>query len=234
MTALGGAGANGLFTYNSTSTFPTDTFRDTNYWVTPLWVLDTAPDITITTPVSGATYLLNQSVTADYACTDDFDPAPSCSGTVADGQAIDTASLGSKTFTVNAMDASGNSNSATNEYSVGYGFTGFTAPVDNNMMNVAKAGQAIPLKFRVTDANGIPITDLTGVTVKAASLSCSLGTSADLVEEYATGSSGLQNLGDGYYQFNWATPKSYAKSCKMVSVDIGGGGTHTAEFQFTK
>ena len=38
VTALGGAGANGLFTYSATSTFPTITFRDTNYWVTPLWI----------------------------------------------------------------------------------------------------------------------------------------------------------------------------------------------------
>jgi hypothetical protein len=38
VTALGGAGVNGLYKYNSTSVFPTDTFRDTNYWVTPLWI----------------------------------------------------------------------------------------------------------------------------------------------------------------------------------------------------
>jgi hypothetical protein len=38
VTALGGAGVNGLFTYGPTSTFPTGSFRDTNYWVTPLWV----------------------------------------------------------------------------------------------------------------------------------------------------------------------------------------------------
>ena len=38
VTALGGAGVNGLFTYSLSSAFPTTTFRDTNYWVTPLWV----------------------------------------------------------------------------------------------------------------------------------------------------------------------------------------------------
>ena len=235
MTALGGADVNGLYQYSPTSTFPTQTYNHTNYWVTPLWVQDTTgPDITITTPLDGATYLLNHSVTADYACIDDFDPAPSCTGTVADGAAIDTATVGSNSFTVNAEDATGNTNAATSDYSVEYKFTGFMAPVDNNLLNVAKAGQAIPLKFRVTDANGTAITNLTGVTVKATSLSCSVGTTPDLLEEYATGSSGLQNLGDGYYQFNWATPKSYAKSCKTVSLNLGEGGTHTAQFSFTK
>jgi hypothetical protein len=42
-----------------------------------------------------------------------------------------------------------------------------------------------------------------------------------LVEEYAAGSSGLQNLGDGYYQFNWKTPTSYAGSCKSIKLVFG-------------
>jgi hypothetical protein len=40
------------------------------------------------------------------------------------------------------------------------------------------------------------------VTLTVASLSCSFTTTPDAIEEYAPGSSGLQNLGDGYYQFN--------------------------------
>jgi hypothetical protein len=38
LTALGGAGVNGLYNYGPSSVFPTQTFRDTNYWVTPLWI----------------------------------------------------------------------------------------------------------------------------------------------------------------------------------------------------
>ena len=34
---------------------------------------------------------------------------------------------------------------------------------------------------------------------------------------------GLQNLGDGYYQFDWKTPKSYAKSCKTLRLDLAEG-----------
>lgn len=235
VTALGGAGANGTFVYGPGGIFPTTVFRDTNYWVTPLWVEDTtAPEITITTPGDGATYLLNQQVAADYECTDDYDQSPSCSGPVADGANIDTASVGSKTFTVTSQDASGNEDSLTHTYSVAYGFEGFFSPVDNDVVNIAKAGSSIPLKFRVVDANGAPITDLAGVTVNATSLACDLGTTADQIEEYAAGSSGLQNLGDGYYQFNWKTPKTYAKSCKTVTLTLGQGGSHSADFSFTK
>ena len=38
VTALGGIGANGTFVYGPGGIFPTTTFRDTNYWVTPLWI----------------------------------------------------------------------------------------------------------------------------------------------------------------------------------------------------
>lgn len=68
--------------------------------------------------------------------------------------------------------------------------------------------------------------------VTVASLDCSLGVTLDPVEEYASGSSGLQNLGDGYYQFNWKTSTSYAKSCKTMKLDLGEGFVHTAEFWF--
>jgi hypothetical protein len=116
-----------------------------------------------------------------------------------------------------------------------YTFSGFSAPVDAApTLNVVKAGQTVPLKFRVTDSDGVPVSNLTDVTVTAASLSCATGTSGDLLEETAGGGSGLQNLGDGYYQFNWKTPKSYASSCKTLSLDLGDGAQHTALFQFRK
>jgi hypothetical protein len=56
----------------------------------------------------------------------------------------------------------------------------------------------------------------------------------DLIEEYASGGSGLQNLGDGYYQWNWKMPSNYANSCKTMKLDLGEGLFHTALFQFKK
>ena len=147
---------------------------------------------------------------------------------------LDTSTPGVHTVECRATDNADNTATATATYSVAYGFSGFAEPVDAAARNVAKAGRIIPLKWRVTDGNGAPITDLTSVSVTAASLSCSVGTSEDAIEEYASGSSGLQNLGDGYYQFNWATPKSYANSCKTMRLDLGDGIAHTATFEFTK
>jgi photosystem II stability/assembly factor-like uncharacterized protein len=118
-----------------------------------------------------------------------------------------------------------------------YNFAGFFQPVDNlPTLNSANSGQAIPLKWRITDANGNPVTNLTSVVVTAETLTCPLGTTPDQVEEYATGNSGLQNQGNGYYQFNWKTPKTYANSCKTMKLDLGEGPgmERTALFQFPK
>lgn len=113
--------------------------------------------------------------------------------------------------------------------------SGFRAPVDAApTVNSANAGQTIPLKFTVTTAAGEPVTTLTSVTVTVTSLSCSAGVTADAIEEYAAGSSGLQNLGGGQYQFNWKTPKSYASSCKTLKLDLGDGVARTALFAFRK
>ena len=65
-------------------------------------------------------------------------------------------------------------------------------------------------------------------------MACATGATVDELEEYASGNSGLQNLGNGYYQFNWSTPASYAQSCKTLSVDLGDGVARSALFRFTK
>ena len=56
------------------------------------------------------------------------------------------------------------------------------------------------------EANRNPVTNLTSVTATASDLLCELGTSGDAIEEYAASNSGLQNLRDDYYQWNWKPP----------------------------
>jgi hypothetical protein len=67
-----------------------------------------APIAVVLSPFAGATYARNQRVTALYACVDVPSGIAQCTGTVAVGQRIDTATRGSKTFTVNARDQAGN------------------------------------------------------------------------------------------------------------------------------
>jgi hypothetical protein len=111
-------------------------------------------------------------------------------------------------------------------------FTGFLSPVDNSLLNPAKAGQTIALKWRLTGANdGAPITDLATVAVTTTGIDCNDGSTlpgAPIPEP----ASGFQNLGDGYYQYNWKTAKSYAGTCRRLQLDLGGGASQTADFQF--
>jgi Tol biopolymer transport system component len=114
-------------------------------------------------------------------------------------------------------------------------FAGFDQPVDNNgVLNQLKAGQVVPLKWRVLTAAGTPVTTLTAAKVMADTYNCATSAPVDSVEQFAVGGSGLQNLGNGYYQFNWATSKAYAGSCKKMRLEIGDGVTHDALFKFTK
>ena len=72
------------------------------------------------------------------------------------------------------------------------------------------------------------------VTLRVTGYDCGLGTTPDLPQESIAG--GLQNLGNGYYQANWQTPRSYARSCKTLKLDLGEGPgmERTALFQFTR
>jgi hypothetical protein len=55
-------------------------------------------------------------------------------------------------------------------FNITYSFSGFLHPVDRSpALNTANSGQAVPLKWRITDANGNPITDLTPLVTMAKS-----------------------------------------------------------------
>jgi hypothetical protein len=122
-------------------------------------------------------------------------------------------------------------------------FRGFGYPVHSSTLNVAKAGRAIPLKWQVFDRNAAPVFDLDPAITRISSVAFACNTSdepTDPVEEYAAGGSGLRNLGNGVFQLNWNTLKSYAGSCRRLRLDLGErnpDGTaiyRTADFQFTR
>jgi hypothetical protein len=76
------------------------------------------PTVTITTPVNGASYALKSRVHASYACSDATSGVDTCSGTVADGAAINTATAGTKKFTVASTDNAGNKTIQSISYTV--------------------------------------------------------------------------------------------------------------------
>ncbi len=78
-----------------------------------------APSITISVPAA-TQYTLNQPVASSYACADGGSGLATCAGPVASGSAIDTASVGTKAFTVGAADQVANAGTLTVNYAVSY------------------------------------------------------------------------------------------------------------------
>jgi hypothetical protein len=115
---------------------------------------------------------------------------------------------------------------------VGFQFTGFADPLHDDVANEAKAGTTVPLKWRITDANGIGVSDPASFVSVT-----SVGGPCDATGTGATGTfsgrSGLQYLGDGYWQFNWKTPKAYKGHCREVRLNLADGVTgRVASFVF--
>lgn len=78
-----------------------------------------APVITIASPVAAASIVKDAVVPADFSCDDGTGVGvATCTGTVADGAPINTASLGSKTFTVTSTDLEGKQSSQSVSYTV--------------------------------------------------------------------------------------------------------------------
>ena len=195
----------------------------------------TLPVVTIIAPGAGSEYTLKQAVLADWSATDAVSGLASAVGTFPSGSAIDTSTVGTKTFMVTAIDNAGNEKTVTVDYSVIYKFTGFFRPVDNlGVLNVAKAGSAIPVKFSLSGNQGlnifvlgypksqkidleyVPIVDTIEETVNAGNSSLSYDAAAD------------------QYIYVWKTEKVWAGTYRQLIVKLKDGEEYTANFNFKK
>lgn len=125
----------------------------------PILIDRTAPTVTITTPANGATYALNAVVNATFACADPAGGSglASCIGTVANGARVDTASAGSKTFTVTATDVAGNVTTRSVTYTVAAANLAPVVKADMGVAGLETIGfqtLAVALTGSFTDADG--------------------------------------------------------------------------------
>lgn len=136
--------------------------------------------------------------------------------------------LGNNEVCVRGTDAKGNVTTppTCTTFMVTYQFEGFAQPIDSAQVNSVKAGQAVPSKWRLTDANGVAIDNpgsFAGFYSYPVDCESFAGDPNDVAEEYSAGESGLQYHGDGNWQFNWKTPKAYADSCQVMYVKFDSG-----------
>jgi hypothetical protein len=103
------------------------------------------------------------------------------------------------------------------------------------IVNRAKAGQTIPVKWKLTDKNGLPVSDPASlVSLKSVSVRCGefVGDPTSIVDEPAVGTSGLQYLGEGWWQYNWKTSKSYSGQCRILKLSLNDYSWYSASFSF--
>ncbi len=195
----------------------------------------TAPTITLTTPSEGASYKLKQKVNAAYICTDEGSGVATCTGTVANGVAIDTASVGQKSFTVAASDNAGNTSSKSVTYKVIYDFKGFFYPVKNApALNSYKAGLLVPFTFTLGGNYGKNVLS----SVKSVPINCTtltpLGSSSRESTNLSTqaDSRSLSAESTTIYLYLWGTQRAWKGTCREFTLTLNDGTDHKANFKF--
>jgi hypothetical protein len=113
-----------------------------------------APDITVNTPANGSVYILNQNVPASWLVSDGSSLVAWTNGSVRNNQPIDTAAVGTKTFSAQAGDNAGNNASLTARYFVVYNYGGILPPINSDGTSTFKRGKSVSVEFRLTDAGG--------------------------------------------------------------------------------
>jgi hypothetical protein len=204
-------------------------------WGDPTPADTTAPMIGISAPANGATYMKGQGVNASYSCMDEAGGSglATCAGSVADGAPINTATVGSHSFTVTASDNAGNSATVTNTYKVVYSFSGFLMPVESlPTLNVVSGGGAVAVKFSLSGNQGPAI--LAAGYPKSSPILCDAEEPGVVIQEtMAAGNSSLSyNVSTDQYSYTWKTDKSWKGTCRMLVVRLNDNTEHLAKFRF--
>jgi len=207
--------------------------------ITGIKVDKKGPAITLTTPAA-TTYTLGQVVNADYGCSDGGSGLLSCSGTVNNGSAIDTSTIGPHSFKVDAEDNVNNKNSLSRDYSVAAAFNGFLQPIDGDMVNAGKTGRVYPVKWQLKNNSGNLISDALGLSlaqqmsVEQKGVPCVPDQVDSLETEVAAGSTTIRyDEASDQFIFNYKAPT--AKGCYDLNLKKADGvNTKTVKFTFTK
>jgi Tol biopolymer transport system component len=191
----------------------------------------TPPSITISAPAA-TTYALNQVVSASYSCADESGGSglASCVGPVASGSAIDTASVGSKSFSVQASDNAGNTASQSVTYTVAYNVC---ALYDQSKSH--KLGSTVPIKLLLCDASGANVSS-SNIVVHATGLTKVDNTASSTLD--TTSAANPDNDfrydatlgGSGGYIYNLSTKNLTMGTWALSFSAAGDPTTHTVRF----
>ncbi len=196
------------------------------------------PGVTVVCPAS---IVKGAPASADWSAVD-F--GSGVAGASAGSISLDTSTIGTHTFAApagTAMDAVANESAASDacSYSVVYAWRGFFSPVDNKdtngnyILNKAKSGSTIPVKFSLGGSQGMSIFP-PGYPMST-QIPCTLS-SVDVIEDYSTATvSGLKyDAAAEQYVYNWKTASAWAGTCRQLVVKLDDGTFHRANFHFVR
>jgi hypothetical protein len=147
--------------------------------------------------------------------------------------ALATATIGSKSVNCTVTDAAGNSASASANYRVAYGFSGFRAPINNaNAWYSVDVGRSVGFDWQVFDANNAPVKNLKVAVISDTPVACPAPGTATAMPRNPGMNTMLQNLGNGRYHKDWIVPTRLRNTCHVLTLDMGDGVAHSAKFWF--
>jgi hypothetical protein len=193
----------------------------------------TAPQLNLPANITKQATSNSQAVvTYTASATDLVDGSLTPTCTPASGS---TFSAGTTTVTCTSTDAHGNKATGSFTVTVNYGWTGFFRPVDNpDTLNSVKAGSAIPVKFSLAGNQGLNI--FAANFPVSQKITCDTSDPVDAIEETVTagGSSLSYDSSLDQYNYVWKTDKSWAGTCRQLTVKTADGTPHVAIFKLLK
>src|SRR5215211_44368 len=161
------------------------------------------------------------------------------SGLVSDpsGQVtLDTNTVGSKTKTITLDDKVGHTKSATCNYSVSYGFSGFLQPINytahqvlDSSVSTFKQGSTVPVKFYLTDANGnrVQAASAEWITPQKGNATTQGVDESVYTDPATTGTLFKWDSTAQQYIYNWSTKTSSKGYFYKIGVKLDDGQTYT-------
>jgi len=149
---------------------------------------------------------------------------------MANGSALDASSVGTKSFSVTAVDAVGNKTLVTNSYTVAYASAGICGgdlghqilqPINADGSSVWKQGRTVPAKFRVCNVNGVSV-GTAGVVSSFALTQILSGTTSDVDESISSTTSDAS--------FRW-DPTAQQWIFNINTTNLSAGNTYVYRIQ---
>jgi len=184
---------------------------------------------TLAATVSPNPVLLNGSATVSPNASD----AVSGVG-LATCRPVETSSVGRKSLLCGAVDRAGNQTEQVVDYIVAWPFTGFVGLNAAPALNPAKTGGSIQVKFSLGGDRGLAILAAGSPTSQAMSCGASTAAVTALKVPAVAASSLSYNARTDIYTYDWKTDKSWAGTCRQLSVKLVDGTERTLNFQFAK